>query len=372
MFLRVLNPEIVDATRALPDLIPLHTHPSLCSTPATKLRVACGKQHFAVFSSRVAIGFGNAWYDQIFQENHAENHDSDTDDDGTGNASSPDTSAKRRYIKGVVFNLDGIRTVFACGDQTFLLLNDRRTVVSRGCIYENITKQFPTVIRSIACGKTHVLALGKDKKVYGWGGNANGQLGKSVTLENHVEEPLLLSEHGEVDHIAANYHMSVLLKESPTSTVSHTLGGKQPELLHGKRRKLPWKSKVSQVACGENHVLLLFEDGKLCSWGSNQYGQLGLTSVQNPYQDRSYPAMISSRFSPVRTKLFASISAAKRHSLAVTRQGEVFRWGWTPPCTCRHRPEKVFTIGDKVKGKRAVCRSAFAGEDYSVLFLQHV
>ena len=370
MFCCILNPEVVDPTHGLPELLPFSQLSRFQGLPPTKIKAACGKQHFLLYAAKMAFGFGNDWYDQLLQKEVAESFSSGEESEEEGGVAWK--SSLHRYTKGVTAKVDGISAVFACGDQSFALLNDRRTVVARGSIYLKNCISFPVVIRSVACGKSHIIAQSKAKQVYGWGSNANGQLGKSSQLGVQVDDVVHLTEQGEIEHIGANYNLSVLIKMSSKATVSLTLGGKKRELLHGRRRKLPHAKRIVQVACGDDHILVLFADGKVWAWGSNQYGQLGLTSIQKPTDDRASPGSVCSRFSPVRTEFFVSVAAGKRHSLAVTSNGEVYLWGWCPPRDCSHQPMKVFSRKDRVKGKQAVCVNAFAGEDYSVLLLRQI
>jgi hypothetical protein len=41
------------------------------------------------------------------------------------------------------------------------------------------------------------------------------------------------------------------------------------------------RKKVLSVACGANHTVVLTKDGELFSWGSDQFGQLGMFYLDN-------------------------------------------------------------------------------------------
>ncbi|XP_066534384.1 E3 ubiquitin-protein ligase HERC2-like [Hoplias malabaricus] len=78
--------------------------------------------------------------------------------------------------------------------------------------------------------------------------------------------------------------------------------------------------QIAQVACGNDHSLVLTKDGQLFTWGQNSSGQLGL--------GRNEPS--SSSPQPLRSLCgipLAQISAGGDHSFALSVSGAVFGWG---------------------------------------------
>ncbi|KAF1782972.1 Regulator of chromosome condensation 1/beta-lactamase-inhibitor protein II [Phytophthora cactorum] len=79
--------------------------------------------------------------------------------------------------------------------------------------------------------------------------------------------------------------------------------------------QVPWfpsPEKVSRVACGRHHTLVLTSSG-IYAWGSNIYGQLGL----------GYPH----QWLPVDGMLVLDIACGDVHSVALTAAGQVFTFG---------------------------------------------
>lgn len=85
-------------------------------------------------------------------------------------------------------------------------------------------------VAQISAGEAHVLALLSDGRVYSWGANSSGQLGRNGTTDS--------STPGEVIF---------------------------PGLL----------GQIVEVAAGSNHSLARDSNGQLWVWGGNQVGQLG-------------------------------------------------------------------------------------------------
>jgi E3 ubiquitin-protein ligase HERC4 len=79
---------------------------------------------------------------------------------------------------------------------------------------------------------------------------------------------------------------------------------------------------VIQIACGDDHCLVLTKGGQLYTWGDNQFGQLGIgpaavgkkVAVPSPL-DCLTPL-------PIR-----SIACGAHHSFIVSHSGAVYAWG---------------------------------------------
>ncbi|GMK56346.1 hypothetical protein CspeluHIS016_0301860 [Cutaneotrichosporon spelunceum] len=97
-------------------------------------------------------------------------------------------------------------------------------------------------IRQVATGKTFSLVLDAAGQVYAAGKSQFGQLGNGTTGE-------LILRNGKDGYTY----------QSPPQRIKELVG----------------KAIVS-IACGNNHALALDNQGRVYSWGNNQYGQLGL------------------------------------------------------------------------------------------------
>lgn len=131
-----------------------------------------------------------------------------------------------------------------------------------------------TVLKSVAGGYGHSLAIDTAGKVWSWGQNADGQLGDGTTT-NHSKPALTVG----------------------LSSVT-----------------------VAAVAAGENHSLALDTAGRVWAWGDNVYGGLG----DGTTTDRSSPVQVKG-LSGVIVK---AIAAGDRFSVAVDSSGYVWTWGY--------------------------------------------
>ncbi|XP_028923070.1 E3 ISG15--protein ligase HERC5-like [Ornithorhynchus anatinus] len=92
-------------------------------------------------------------------------------------------------------------------------------------------------------------------------------------------------------------------------------------------RKLPLRPidglrdrRVIQVACGDRHSMALTRDGELFSWGDDEHGQLGL--------ERAWvPCPAPQRVCALAGVPLARMEAGGAHSLALSATGAVFAWG---------------------------------------------
>nr|XP_023675208.1 RCC1-like G exchanging factor-like protein [Paramormyrops kingsleyae]XP_023675209.1 RCC1-like G exchanging factor-like protein [Paramormyrops kingsleyae]XP_023675210.1 RCC1-like G exchanging factor-like protein [Paramormyrops kingsleyae] len=135
-----------------------------------------------------------------------------------------------------------------------------------------------TRVLQVACGRAHSLILTDSEGVFSLGNNAYGQCGRKI-----VEDEVYSGSH-----------------------VIHKIEG--------------FDSRVTQVACGQDHSLFLTEMGRVytCGWGAD--GQTGLGS----YDMASRPAAVAGDLAGVRVRQVTSYGDC---SLAVSQDGELFGWG---------------------------------------------
>lgn len=139
---------------------------------------------------------------------------------------------------------------------------------------------------SVASGEAHSVALTSDGRVFVWGSNAHGQLGLAsqtgTTIPDELKDGIFGADHGG--------------------------GGR----------------KVVGVACGARHSMAWFDDGDLYAWGDNSFGQLGTGN------NKAVPGFAKVKLalepalegSPIK-----SISSGGFHNLLLTREGKVYSWG---------------------------------------------
>ena len=78
-------------------------------------------------------------------------------------------------------------------------------------------------------------------------------------------------------------------------------------------------SCVKQVACGEKHCVAVLRDGKVFSWGCSTLGQLGHAD----YDHIGSPAMVQT----LQNIPIVRVSVGKSHNIALTAGGEIWSWG---------------------------------------------
>ncbi|WEK54355.1 MAG: WG repeat-containing protein [Candidatus Cohnella colombiensis] len=167
----------------------------------------------------------------------------------------------------------------------------------------------------------HFLALDNKGNVWGWGNNISGQLGEDNISYHTV--PVRIKGFENVKLIDAGYDHSTVVKQDGTVWVwSANQGDSQPRQVKG-------ISEVIDIADSAYYTLVLRKDGTVWGWGRNDVGQLG--NGQNG-DDEALPVQVQ-LLSDV-----TAISASFNESLAVTSDGNVWRWGAVFKCsgnTCK-------------------------------------
>lgn len=136
----------------------------------------------------------------------------------------------------------------------------------------------PVKIVQMAPGKDHILFLDEHGVVYAWGNGQQYQLGRKI------------------------------MERSRLRTLDPRAFG---------------LDNVKYISSGENHSFALTKDGKLYSWGLNQFGQCGVSAE---VEDGALVTTPTEVLLPEGTKV-RMVSAGEHHSLVLTEAGEVFSFG---------------------------------------------
>ncbi len=140
-------------------------------------------------------------------------------------------------------------------------------------------------IKIIAAGCDHSLAVSTGGQVYGWGSNAEGEVGDGTTRERDI--PVKVSLDGPIGTAGPGRAAAA--------------------------------ARVVSLFAGGRHSLALLSSGTVLAWGDNSAGQLG-------------DGLPGSSDSPVAVALpggskVRAISASDFDSLALTAGGHVLAWG---------------------------------------------
>ncbi|HEX3048845.1 MAG TPA: hypothetical protein VHY08_29115, partial [Bacillota bacterium] len=192
-------------------------------------------------------------------------------------------------------------------------------------------------IQAIATGMGHTVALGEGGFIYSWGNNAYGQLGDGifgnirltpVTAQTAPASAAL----GTIKAIAAGDWHTMAQKDNgeiyawgdnahgqlsqPISQPLEKNFNEIPTLISGHDVNI---SGALAIDAGSNYSAVLLSGGKVCGWGGNGNGELGIEAT-----DEHEEPMYAHLPSGVTVNFF---SAGTVHMLAVTPGGALYVWG---------------------------------------------
>lgn len=208
----------------------------------------------------------------------------------------------------------------------------------------------------LACGGMHTAALTYDNKIYTWGVNDQGALGRDTAWEGGLKDiddnesdsseddpgndlnpyeatptaiPSSSFPEGTIfTHLAAGDSTTFALTDDGlvygwgTFRGNEGIMGFTGESLVQKTPALISELKnIVKVVCGDNHVVALDTNGIVYAWGSGQQNQLGRRIVERTKSNGLVPRQFGL------PKTVANIFAGNNHSFAITRSGLVFAWG---------------------------------------------
>jgi alpha-tubulin suppressor-like RCC1 family protein len=254
-------------------------------------------------------------------------------------------------------------------------------------------------VTAVATGYNHSLIVTENGIVYAFGANTNGQLGNGTS--NNSNKPIKVSDGGgfvnngqggnKVIAVSGSLYHSLILTKSG---IVYAFGGNSSGQLGNKnipRSSIPIKvsngegfvndgssgNKVTAIAAGHKHSLVLTESGKVYAFGENTYGQLG----NGTNTDSRIPTKVSNsddgRFvnNGQGGNKVTAIATLHNHSLISTESGKVYAFGHNAygklgnGSTNSNKPIKVSDgggfVNDGSSGNRVT--AIVAGREHSLI-----
>ena len=177
-------------------------------------------------------------------------------------------------------------------------------------------------IAAIVSGHSFSLALDNKGEVYIWGQDLNFTDISKYGLSLYIKTPQKISSLSGVTQIAINNLTAYALPEGGWPC---GWGWCDSAGALGARRRNPSSIPVQILGppplefltTGETHALGLDKDGKIWTWGLNDFGQRGLTG----FNYTTNPTLLNLPFS------CSAIATGQNHNLTLSKDGDVFAWG---------------------------------------------
>lgn len=184
---------------------------------------------------------------------------------------------------------------------------------------------------NIVGGRSFSVYVNTAGNVYTWGQNDQGQLANGATSSTTTNTPVSVGNFGVTLQVSAGYyHVVNLTADNKIISWGRGVNG---QLGNGSAsdQSLPVEvidtgvlanKTIVAVSAGGHHSLALSSDGKVYSWGSNGYGQLGNganTSLTSPVEVNTSGVLAG--------KKIIAIEAGYSHSVALDENGQLYAWG---------------------------------------------
>eukprot|EP01052_Picozoa_sp_SAG31_P004618 SAG31_NODE_193_length_20735_cov_15.125509_2_plen_5371_part_00 len=208
---------------------------------------------------------------------------------------------------------------FVSGDNSHGQLGVKKTQLSA---FARLDALKDVDVASIGCGVTFSAAVSRDGCLWTWGCNTKGQCGHGF-LSAKVEVPQLLPTSISVLQATGGLTHGALLDVKGRIW---TWGeGAQGQLGHGDIRPRLTPTKVSaadefvHIGCGPSYNVGLTKNGKVVTWGDNTEGQLGFPQDHN--------GCLPARVDLMADEIVTDVAVGRAHVIALTVLGTAYSWG---------------------------------------------
>lgn len=198
--------------------------------------------------------------------------------------------------------------------------------------------------KAISAGDGHTLAVAEDGRVWAWGSNTSGQLGRAVAGTDRT--PRVVAGLSNIVAVAAGAEHSLALTADGLvygwgRNSNGQLGNGQSGNINPVPTKIERLTGIMEIAAGDNHTLALKQDRTtIWAWGSNEYGQIG----DGGRQERLHPVQVQD------IRGVKRIAAGNDHTIAIKEDGSVWTWGRNTSGTqeVRTTPIKINNVNNAI------------------------
>ena len=258
-----------------------------------------------------------------------------------------------RYLP--INSLSQIEKIYkiCCGGMHTLLLTSQGNLYSWGCsdggtlgregtdnIPSKINLNIP--IEDISAGDCHSIAYNKRlNKIYFWGTfrNSQGEMGNNINQPKEIGLNLINNED-IFKVLSGNNHVIILTEQGHIYAFGNGEFGQtgiNPNKIsnikiENNEHLIPNKIKgenIINIFTGGNHSFLIEKDGKkkFKSWGCNTFGQLGINSFENKFEPEEV------KF-PEKNIEIITCTGGDFHTLALTNNNDIYSWGRNDESQC--------------------------------------
>jgi hypothetical protein len=210
-------------------------------------------------------------------------------------------------------------------------------------------------IKMVCCGWHHTAALLENGQLFTWGSGEYGRLGHGDEVRQATPKLVEGLDGKACTFVSAGgFHTAAIVDGGNLYTWG---GGYFGQLGHGDEtdRKAPKLVKGVQqcvahvVACGTHHSIMLTESQEVWTWGSGEFGKLGIGDEEK----HTEPVMITA----LQGVQIVDVSSGGFHSCALTDQGLLYSWGGGDKGQLGHGDENsqnMPQIVEALRGKKVV------------------
>lgn len=229
-------------------------------------------------------------------------------------------------------------------------------------------KKPPLDVVSVGAGPHVSIAIGADGRMYGWGNNQYGYLADGSGTQRFA--PVRSTSALKFSQvIGGGVHMLGLTTKSVVYAWGWNWHGQLGVEDRGVKIKpvkvrLPANVKFTQVAAGSGHSLAVSKNGDVYAWGENSDGQIG-----DGTEDKDAWAPIKINGGEAAGVKFVAVAAGQEFSLALDNHGIVYGWGYNDTGTLGMKDNRPRVLPEQANMPQGVKFSQIAAGGYHALAL---